>query len=128
MGWPLRSVSPVSEALGVSPGEGAELLAVAEAGRAAHARGQCGTADLGQAGQGAGEPGGVHLLVVALAVGGVGGEFCLDGAQQPDLGGDLGGQAGEVDGGVAGVEVKRCPGGIEPLAGAGAVFGGCARP
>ena len=91
---------------------------MAEAGRVAHARGQCGTADVGQAGQGPGQPGGVDRAVVVLAVGGVGGEFGGDGAQQPDLGGDLGGQAGEIGGGVPVVEFQRCPGGIEPLAGA----------
>jgi hypothetical protein len=91
---------------------------VAEAGRVTHARGQCGAADVGQAGQRPGEAGGVHLLVVVLAVGGVGGEFGGDGVQQPDLGGDLGSQAGEVGGGVPVVEFQRCPGGIEPLAGA----------
>ena len=50
-------------------------------------------------------PAGSTGLVVALAFGGVGGELGLDGAQQPDLGGDLGGQAGEGNRGVAGVEL-----------------------
>jgi hypothetical protein len=53
---------------------------------------------------------------VQFALPGVGGEFGLGGAQQPDLGGDLSGQAGEAGGGVAVVEVQRGPGGIEPLA------------
>jgi hypothetical protein len=69
-------------------------------------------------GQGAGEAARVHLLVVGLALGGVGGKFGGDSAQQPRFGGDFGGQASEVDGGVAGVKLQRGLGSIQPLAGA----------
>ena len=47
------------------------------------------------------------------------GELGADGAQQPNLSGNLGGQADEVDGGVAAVELQRGAGGTQPLAGAG---------
>ena len=45
------------------------------------------------------------LAIAAFAFGGVDGESGADGAQQSDLSGNLGGQAGEVDGGVAAVEL-----------------------
>ena len=43
------------------------------------------------------------------------GQLGLDGAQQPDLGGDLGGQIDERGRGVAAVEVQRGSGGVDPL-------------
>jgi hypothetical protein len=56
-------------------------------------------------GQGPGQLGRIGLPVVLFAGGSVGGEFGLDGAQQPDLGGDLGGQFLIRDGRVAVVEL-----------------------
>ena len=50
-------------------------------------------------------------------LGGVAGLFGLHGPQQPHLGGDLGGQVGERDGGVTGVELERRLRGSDPLAG-----------
>ena len=107
IGWPLRSVSPVSEALGTSPVKDRNCLPSSEAGGVAHGGDERGAADVGDAGQGAGEPGGVDPPVGGFAFGGVGGELGLDGTQQADLGGDLGGQVGEGDGWVAGVELER---------------------
>jgi hypothetical protein len=63
-------------------------------------------------------PAGVDGAVAGFAFGGVGGQFSLGRAQQPDLGADLGGQAGEVHGWVAVVQLQRSPGGVQPLAGA----------
>ena len=97
---------------------GPELLAGGEPGRVARARGERGPADGGQPGQRPGQLGRAGLAVAAFAFGGVGGQPGADGAQQPDLGGDLGGEAGEVDGGVAAVELQGGAGGLEPLAGA----------
>jgi hypothetical protein len=54
----------------------------------------------------------IDLAVAAFAFGGMDGELGADGAQQPDLGGDLGGQASEVGGGVAAVELQRGAGGV----------------
>ena len=47
----------------------------------------------------------------------MGGELGLNGTQQPDLGGDLGGQVGEGDGWVAVVEGERCLCCGDPLGG-----------
>ena len=47
----------------------------------------------------------------------MGGELGLDGAQQPDLGGDLGGEVGERDRGVTGVELDGGFGCGDPLGG-----------
>ena len=96
---------------GDSPVKERNCLPRREPGRVAHGGDQGGAADLGDAGQGAGEPGGVDPPVAGLAFGGVGGELGLDGAQQADLGGDLGGQVGERDRRVAGVELERRLGG-----------------
>jgi hypothetical protein len=49
----------------------------------------------------------------------VAGQFGLGGAQQPDLGHDLGGEILEGDGGVIGVELDRGAGRGQPLLGAG---------
>jgi len=57
------------------------------------------------------------MLVAGFAFGGVGGKLGLGRAQQPDLGGDLGGQASEVDSGVAVVQLQGGLRGVEPLAG-----------
>ena len=103
--------------LGDEPGEGPELLAAGEAGGVADGGDEGGSADVGDAGQGASQPGRVDPPVAGLAFGGVDGELGLDGAQQADLGGDLGGQVGERDGGVAGVELERRLGGGDPLGG-----------
>jgi hypothetical protein len=92
---------------GGQAGEGAEPLAGGESGRVAHAGGQRGPADLSHPGQQPGEPGWVHGLVAGFALGGVDGELGLGGAQQPHFGRDFGGQADEVDGGVAVVERER---------------------
>ena len=64
-----------------------------------------------------GEGGRVHGLVAGLALGSVGGELGAGGAQQADLSRDLGGQAGEVHSRVAGIQVQRGLGSVEPLAG-----------
>jgi len=48
----------------------------------------------------------------------VGGEFGLEHLQYADFGGDLGGQAGEVDGGVAGIKIEGRLGCVQLLAGA----------
>jgi len=47
----------------------------------------------------------------------VGGQLGLGGAQQPDLGGDLGGQFLPGDGGVVAVQLERGVGGGQPLGG-----------
>lgn len=104
------------------PGVAAELLAVAGPGRIAHARGERGAADLGQAGQRPGEPGGIYLALAPLASGGVGSELGARGVQQPHLGGDLGGQAREVAGGVAVLKLQGGLGALKPRAGAAGVL------
>ena len=62
-------------------------------------------------------PAGSTHRYAALAFGGVRGEFGLDGAQQSDLGGDLGGEVGERDRRVAGVELERGVRGGDPFVG-----------
>jgi hypothetical protein len=42
----------------------------------------------------------------------MGGKLSLGRAQQPDLGGDLGGQAGQAGGGMAVVQLQRGLGGV----------------
>ncbi len=103
--------------LGGQTGEGPELLAAPEPGRLAHGGDQGGRADLAEAGQRPGQGAVVDPVVDVLAFAGVTGELGLGGAQQPDLGGDLGGQVRERDRGVAGVEVDRRLRGGNPLAG-----------
>jgi hypothetical protein len=95
------------------------LLTPLEAGRIAHGSDEGGAAHLGQAGQGAGQPGRVHVLVCGLTGIGVGGELRRDGPQQSDFGGDLGSEVGEGHGRMAGVELERSLGGGDPLAGPG---------
>jgi hypothetical protein len=86
--------------------------------RAAHGGDQDRGADLGEPGQRPGQLVWVGLHIVLLAGGGVGGQFGLDGAQQPDLGGDLGGQFGERHRRVVPVKLGGCGCGIAPLPGA----------
>ncbi len=74
------------------PGIGLEPRATAEPARAAHGGHQDRGADLGEPGQRPGQLAGIGLQVVPFAGGGVDGEPGLDGFQQPDLGGHLGGQ------------------------------------
>ena len=116
------------DALGVRPVKDWNCAAGGEPGRVAHGGDQRGAADLGEAGQGAGELAGVDPPVGGLPFGGVGGQLGLDGAQQADLGGDLGGEIGERDGRVLGVELDRGRGGGQPLVGPRRRPGGCWRP
>lgn len=95
MGWPLRSMSPVSEALGTRPVKDRNWLPRWKR---------------------AGWPM-AATRAAALALDGVGGELGLDGSQQPDLGGDLGGEVGERDRRMVGVELDRCLGGGQPCGG-----------
>ena len=87
-------------------GVGLEPGSVAEAARAAHDRDQDRGADLGEPGQGPGELAGIGLAVVLLAGGGMGREFGLGRAQQPDLGRDLAGQGLERDRGVVAIRSR----------------------
>jgi hypothetical protein len=118
MGWGLRSLWPLSDALGARPVSSGTWRRWRTAGPA-HGGDQGGAADLGQAGQAAGQGGWVDPAVAGLSPGGVGGQLGLGGAQQPDLGGDLGGQVLEGDGGVVAVQLDRGLGDLEPLGGAG---------
>ena len=77
---------------GGEPDIGLEPGPVPEAAGAAHGGDQDRCADLGEPGQGPGQLAGIDVQVVLFAGGGVARQFGLDGAQQPDLGGDLGGQ------------------------------------
>nr|WP_308259611.1 hypothetical protein [Pseudonocardia sp. H11422] len=118
MGWPLRSVSPVSEARGASPVNERTCLRLGNR-EATDDGDQGGGADAGQAGQAARQAGGVGLPVGVLAVRGVHGQLGGDRAQQPDLGGDLGGQIGERHRRIGPVELDRRrgrrPPGLGPL-------------
>lgn len=118
MGWPLRSVSPVSAARGARPVNERNRLAVANRLAGPMVATSAGAADLGQAGQAAGQRCRVDLLVGGLPGGGVGGQLGLGGLggmQQADLGSDLGGQVAPGDGGVVAVQVHRGSGSGQPL-------------
>ncbi len=80
MGWPLRSLWPVSEALGARPVKAAELGCGGEAAGGAHGGDQGRPADGGQAGQAAGQLHRVDPPVTGLPLGLVGGQFGVDGA------------------------------------------------
>ena len=119
IGWPLRSVWPVSDALAVQAGEGPERGRGGEAGGGAHGGDQGRPADLGQAGQAAGQPCWVDPAVAGLPLGGVAVQLGLGGGKQAELGGDLGGQILEGDGRVVGVQLECGAGTSEPLVGPG---------
>ena len=118
IGWPLRSVWPVSDALGKA-GEGPELGRGGEPGGGAHGGDQGRPADLGQAGQAAGQPCWVDPAVAGLPLGRVAVQLGLGGGKQAELGGDLGGQILKGDSGVVGVQLQRGAGGAKPLLGPG---------
>ena len=92
IGWPLRSVSPVSLARVGRPDVGPDTGTVTEAAGTAHRGDQNRGADVGEPGKGPGELARVDAAVTLLAGGGVPGPFCLDGPKQPGLGDYLSGQ------------------------------------
>ena len=100
-------------------GEGPELGRGRETPSRSHGGDQGGAADGGQAGQAAGKCERVDPAVADLPLGSVAVQLDLDGAQQPDLGGDLGGQILEGDGRMLAVQLQRGLGGGQPLGGAG---------
>jgi hypothetical protein len=126
MAWPLRSVSPVSEALGARPVKERNWTPRPVLALTFHARRAPGWAICPIDANGAREMSGRPLLergvpgaeVAGFALGGVGGELGLGSAQQPDLGGDFGRQASEAGGGVADVKPGGGVRGVHPLAGA----------
>jgi hypothetical protein len=109
--------------LGGQAGEGPEPGRGGEAAGWAHGGDQGGPADGGQAGQAAGQGGWVDAPVAGLPLAGVPLQLGLGGPQQPDLGGDLGSQLGEGDGGVVAVQLQGGLGSRAPLGGpAGALL------
>jgi hypothetical protein len=80
---------------------------------------RAGGADLGEAGQAAGQLLRVDLAVPALPLAGVLVQLGLGGGEQPDLGLDLGGQFGEGDGRVVAVQLEGGAGRGQPLFGPG---------
>ena len=91
IGWPLRSVSPVSLARGASPVKERNSLAGAEPSGPTDDRGHRRGADLGQSGQAGRQMGGVGPAVGVGPRLGVSGELRPDRLKQPDLGAHLGG-------------------------------------
>jgi hypothetical protein len=114
-------VWPVSEARGARPVKEREPAGGGKPAGGAHGGGQGGPADLGQAGQRAGQPERVDPAVAVLALVGMGVQFGLGGPQQTDLGVDLGvdlgGQVGHGDRRVVGIQLQRGVGGGQPVAG-----------
>ena len=108
--------------IGLEPGR------VAEPAGTAHDRDQDRGADFGEPRQRPGQLARIDGQVVLLAGGGVQRKFVLDGAQQPHLGGDLGGQLRIRYGRVIAVELDGGGRGVLPLPRPGLRPADCSRP
>ena len=118
IGWPLRSVSPVSLARGARPRrtEPSSRRGTGRGGPSPATR--TGAPISANPGRRCAEPPG-PVCRSAAAAGCAGGQFALDGAQQPDLSGHLGSQFGErhrrvitvkLDGGGRSITATGAPG------------------